>query len=65
MNYSTALAESGIRSSAEGVGDSCGNALTEKSNGVYKVGLIWAKPARTSAKEVEATILKWVHWRGN
>jgi len=60
--YSTALAESGIRPSVGTAGDSYDNALAETVNGLYKAELIHAQGPWTSAGEVELATLWWVHW---
>ena len=43
-------------------GDAYDNALAETVNGLYKVELIYARPAWPSATEVEFQTMNWVHW---
>ena len=62
LEYSTALAESGIWPSIGTVGDSYDNALAETVNGLYKAELIRAQGPWTSVGEVELATLRWVHW---
>ena len=65
IRCSERLAEAGIDPSVASVGDSCGNALAETVNGLYKFEVIHGLGPRSSFEVVEYAILEGVDWFNN
>ncbi len=65
MNYTQRPAEANLVRSVGSVGDSCGNALAEPINGLYKAEVIWRQRFWPSISAVEMATLRWVDWLFN
>jgi len=59
MNYTQRPAEANLVRSVGSVGDSCGNALAEPINGLYKAEVIWRQRFWPSISAVEMATLRW------
>lgn len=65
IKYTERLAEAGIEPSVGSVGDSNGNALAERRNGLYKAEVIHRRGPWQSFEAVEFATLEWVDWFNN
>jgi putative transposase len=56
------LAEAGVEPSVSSVGDSCGNALAETINGLYRAEVTHRRGPWRNLQAVEMVTLEWVDW---
>lgn len=63
--YTERLAEDGIETSADRVGDSYNNALAETINGLVKAEVIHCRGPWRSFEAVENATVEWVDWFSN
>ncbi|ADG20648.1 Integrase catalytic region (plasmid) [Paraburkholderia atlantica] len=65
IHYTERLAETGVESAVDTVGDSYDNALAETINGPYKAELIHRRGPWRRQRAVDVATLEWVDWFNN